>query len=103
MSKHSPIGADGDHVDCFLGPHPKSPKAYIIDQVDPDSKKFDEHKIMLGFFSQQQAVNTYTKAFSDGKGKARIGAITEVSIPTLKAWLKHCDTKKAFSPTLFES
>src|ERR1700748_955107 len=27
-------GADGDHVDCFLGPHLNSKKIYVLDQMD---------------------------------------------------------------------
>src|SRR5262249_30042795 len=65
-------GADGDHVDCYIGPHLKSPRVYVIDQVDANSKDFDEHKCMLGFGSKQQALGTYKRGFSDGKGAARI-------------------------------
>lgn len=81
-------GADGDAVDVYLGPHLKSNKVFIIDQVDEKSKRFDEHKVMIGFGTKFQALDTYRKAFSDGKGKDRIGAVHETDIAGLRAWLK---------------
>jgi Inorganic Pyrophosphatase len=87
-------GADGDHVDAYLGPHTRSAKAFVIDQIDADSKHFDEHKVGLGFGSKAQFLAVYKKAFSDGKGGQRIGAIHEMTIPEFKDWLKRGDTTR---------
>lgn len=91
---HSPKGADGDHVDVYLGPHIKSPKVFIIDQIKDDTKAFDEHKCFIGFPSKSAVIATYHKAFSDGKGPDRFGHITEMSIDQFKQWLESGDTKK---------
>ena len=93
-------GRDGDHVDVYLGPHTLSKRVWVIDQLDHETKKFDEHKVMLGFGAKQQAINTYKKAFSDDKGDDRIGHVTEMSINELKAWLASGKTKQpmAYSP-----
>lgn len=80
-------GADGDHVDVYLGPHRASPKVFIIDQHDAVDKSFDEHKVMLGFGSKAQAERIYRQGFSDGKGAERLGAIHEMTIPQFKEWL----------------
>jgi len=88
-------GADGDHVDVFVGPHLGSTKVYAIDQQNTHDRSFDEHKIMLGFGSKPQARQAYIQAFSDGKGAARIGHIEEMTIDAFKAWLKTGDTRKA--------
>ena len=85
-------GKDKDHLDVYLGPHTKAPHVYIIDQVEATDKKFDEHKIFLGFGSKNQAVLTYKKAFSDGKGAARIGAVHSMTLSQFKSWLEHGDT-----------
>lgn len=90
-------GADGDHVDCFVGPHRKSDKVYVINQVDHGTKKFDEHKVMLGFASEKQARAYYEKSYSDGKGKARIGSLRTMNIHQLKEWLRNGDTVKALA------
>lgn len=85
-------GADGDHVDCYIGPHHKSPLVYVVDQRDPDSQGFDEHKVLLGFASPKQARATYEAAFSDGSGKRRMGHLTEITVSQFKDWLRDGDT-----------
>jgi hypothetical protein len=88
-------GADGDHVDVFVGPHLKSPHVFAIDQHRLHDRGFDEHKIMLGFATKEQARKAYIAAFSDGKGAARIGHIEHMGIDAFKAWLRDGDTRKA--------
>lgn len=86
-------GADGDPVDVFVGPHPKSPLVYIVDQLDRRTGKFDEHKTFIGFSSPKQVRNTYFAAFSDGKGKQRLGHLEEMTVTQFKHWLKKGNTK----------
>jgi rubrerythrin len=90
-------GADSEHVDCYVGPHEESDKVFIIDQVDPESEQFDEHKAMIGFDTQDEAQKAYLDAFSDGRGHDRIGSITEMPVDEFKQWLKDGDTKKPFA------
>lgn len=90
-------GADGDHVDVYVGPHLKSPKVFVVDQVDAENDDFDEHKVMLGFASYPQARNTYVRGFSDGKGEKRIGAMTEMTVDQFRRWLKDGNTAKAMT------
>ena len=54
-------GADGDPVDVFLSDDAEneSHPVFIVDQVDPTSKKFDEHKVMLGFRDEADARQGY--------------------------------------------
>lgn len=87
-------GADGDHVDCYVGPHHKSPLVYIVDQKDADTGRFDEHKCLIGFASAKQAKNAYLAGFSDGRGNDRIGHITELTVAQFRDWLKNHDTRK---------
>src|SRR5712675_2337109 len=42
------MGVDGDHVDCFIGPNENAKQVYIIHRQDPDTKKYDEDKCLLG-------------------------------------------------------
>lgn len=87
-------GADGDHVDCYLGPAPKSKSVTVIDQKDADTGKFDEHKAMLCFSGKKQAIEIYKRGFSDGRGADRIHAAHEMDINQFKDWLKNEDTTK---------
>lgn len=88
-------GADGDHVDAYLGPHLKSPKVFVVNQHDAEKGRFDEHKVMLGFGSMAQARNCYLRGFSDGKGARRLGGLKELTVDEFKHWLKNGDTTKA--------
>jgi len=58
-------GNDGDEMDVFIGNVPENDTVYIVNQKTADGY-FDEHKIMLGFLSQQQAVDTYQHCFERG-------------------------------------
>ena len=91
-------GADGDKVDAYIGQHPKSTKVFVVDQVDADSKKFDEHKSFISFANERQVRATYAKAFSDGRGKDRLGHLTEMSIAQFRKWLEHGDTTEQMKP-----
>jgi len=79
-------GNDGDHVDAFIGPNPEGTKVFVIDQVNPKTGEFDEHKVMLGFGSKEAAEAGYKAAYpADWKG---MGAITETGTERLKTWLR---------------
>lgn len=73
-------GTDGDHVDVLVGPNPDSPHAFSIEQKNPETGKFDEHKTFVGFDSPEAARAAYVGSFSDGKGEARIRALHQYSV-----------------------
>jgi hypothetical protein len=50
---------DGDAIDVYVGPDHESEKVFIISQNDPDSGKFDEYKVMLGFDAPKEAKRAY--------------------------------------------
>lgn len=57
-------GADGDEMDVFVGMFPDAPSAYIINQYhDAEKSRFDEHKVMLSFYDQKQAVQAYKDSY----------------------------------------
>jgi DNA-binding ferritin-like protein len=81
-------GADGDHVDCIIGPDPESERAWVVSQNKPDTDTFDEHKVMLGFKTENDARNAYDDMYEAGFASRVFGSIVERSIDELKAWLK---------------
>jgi phage-related protein (TIGR01555 family) len=85
-----------EQMDCFVGDDLTSDRVWIIDQINPGTAHFDEHKVMLGFSSRDDALQTYHAAFGDGSGPARVGTVREMSIGTLKRWLE--DWKYANAP-----
>ena len=79
-------GADGDHLDTFIGPNPESQKVFVVYQVDPKTGKFDEHKVMLGFNSIQEARAGYLENYE--KGWKGLGTIIPMSMDSFKAWME---------------
>ncbi|CAJ1839450.1 LPD38 domain-containing protein [Aeromonas veronii] len=86
------LGADGDHVDVFIGEQPDSETVYVVDQVDPKTGKFDEHKVMMGFADEQAAQAGYLANYENGwKG---LGSIKAMPVEEFKRWVKGGDTTK---------
>ncbi|WP_323948798.1 LPD38 domain-containing protein [Aeromonas caviae] len=86
------LGADGDHVDVFIGDKPDSETVYVVDQVDPKTGKFDEHKVMMGFADEQAARAGYLGNYEEGwQG---LGAIKAMPVEDFKRWVKEGDTTK---------
>ena len=69
-------GADGDHVDFYMGPDPTSEMIWVIDQRDMETGEFDEHKVMIGFKDAKAAKEAYFAGFSDGNGPLRLMSMT---------------------------
>ena len=88
-----PKSKDGEHVDVFIGPDTESDHVYIVNQVDPKTKKFDEHKVMLGFSTKVDAVKGYKSNYNDNADK-RIGTVVCMSVEQFKDWLAGGDTQK---------
>ncbi len=84
-------GVDSDDVDCFLGPNPLSENVFVIDQLKDDGS-FDEHKVMFGFDSSEEAREAYLSNYSeDWKG---LGDITKVDIEDFKKWVTKPEVRK---------
>lgn len=88
---HGTTGADGDEVDCFIGPNLKSPHVYVINQTKQDGT-FDEHKCMVGFDSPVQAKKGYMDSYS--KGWTGFGSMQKMTMDDFKAWVNSKDTSK---------
>lgn len=86
---------DGDHIDVFLGPDMNSDMVYVVDQVNTDGS-FDEHKVMIGFSSLEDARSAYLSNYEDGwQG---LGNITGVALDGFKKWIDSSTRKtKPFS------
>lgn len=104
----SAIGHDGEAVDCFvrLDPNPRS-SVHVVSQVDPETGEFDEHKVMLGFDSRDEACDMYCRQVDDPR---RMGSVKTMSRKRFQAWLsagarswsasegKTCDKSRGWYP-----
>jgi hypothetical protein len=89
------VGADHEQIDTFVGQNPASRKVFVVDQNDPNTGKFDEHKVMLGYDSMADADAAYHRNYEPGwNGR---GAISEMPIGMFKEWLANGDTKSPFA------
>lgn len=89
-------GADGEQIDAYVGPGRRredAPNVYVINQQDPATGKFDEHKAMVGFADEEAAMKAYEEAFSDKSGPSRIQSVDVMSVDDFKEWLKRPQTK----------
>lgn len=77
-------GADGEEVDCYVGPTKSAPEVYVVHQRKADGRGYDEDKVMLGFRSQEHARTAYLKHYNSPKF---LGPISAVTIDRLKELL----------------
>lgn len=83
-------GADGDELDCYVGPFPESSAAYVVNQGF--SGAFDEHKVMLGFPDQRTAEAGYLSNFNAG-WPGLMGCVA-CSMDQLRWWMANGDMSK---------
>lgn len=92
-------GADGDHVDLFIGDKGDNGRFWIINQTTPDGKTFDEHKVVTGVDSADEAVALYKASFADGFGEKVFHSVTrEKGADELKARLGEFVKAKPIEP-----
>lgn len=96
MSDHygyikSSIGSDNEQIDTYIGRNPESEQVFIVDQIDQKTGGFDEHKVMMGFNSQEDAIQAYSSNFDKGW---KVGPVRAMNKDEFKSWLKDGDTKK---------
>ena len=89
------IGVDGDHIDMFINDSADldtfDGNVYVVDQVNPETGEFDEHKVMYGYPSEEAATEAYLANYSkDWKG---LGKVTSVPKATFDKWLESSDRK----------
>jgi len=89
-------GADGQPLDIVIGPNPKSQHVFVIDQHEP-GKGFDEHKVMSGFDTPQQAIVAYAGMYND-QGVGRIGHVTAMTPDQFREWMASGKTSEPFGP-----
>lgn len=85
---------DGDHLDMFINDKADldnwNGDVFVVDQVNPDGS-FDEHKVMYGYDSMDDAKKAYLANYSDGwQG---LGNITGVSKDEFDKWLDTSNRK----------
>ena len=79
-------GNDGDKIDCFINPDGSGSRVFVINQINPESGLFDEHKIMLGYSNIVAAERAYLENYQ--KGWTGLGSIVQSNTKKLREWLE---------------
>ena len=89
------IGVDGDHIDMFINDAADldsfDGNVYVVDQVNPETGEFDEHKVMYGYPDEAAATKAYLSNYS--KVWKGLGKVTSVPKATFDKWLESSDRK----------
>ena len=89
-------GADQEQVDVFV--KPGTPNDYegpvfVMNQEEPETQKFDEHKALLGFGDRDAAVEGYLENYADDWDGA--GSIaTFPNVEAFQDWLNRGDKRR---------
>jgi Inorganic Pyrophosphatase len=83
--------ADDEHVDCYVGDSRESEKVFVVHQNFPDTGKYDEDKVMLGFDDAKSAKQAYLQHYNSNKF---FGSMTEMTFERFKQSLKENHGKK---------
>lgn len=93
-------GADGDQLDIYVGESFESKDVWVIDQIDPETEMFDEHKVMLGHRTEREAISTYNAGYEDGSGPDRMGSVTHMAMEEFKKWTANGNTQDPLDPNI---
>jgi len=84
-------GADGGNLDVFVGAEAEdsSLPVFVVNQVNPTTGKFDEHKVLMGFETEAAAEAAYLAEYDEGwQG---LGDMQTMDSQSFKEWVKNGD------------
>lgn len=89
-------GVDGDHIDVFLHSDMdqwNGRKVFVVDQTNRDGS-FDEHKVMLGFNDNDEAMTAYLANYDKTWADTHPGLrISETNIEDFDKWVRSSHRK----------
>jgi len=86
-----------EQLDVFVGENLDSDLVFVIDQVNQNTGEFDEHKVMMGYRSQMDAVRAYKRNY---QRKWKVGPVTVMTREQFAGWLERGDQTQAVDRTL---
>jgi len=81
--QHGGNAVDGDKIDVFIGPKLNASRAFVVNQVKDGM--FDEHKVLLGFDTIEEAEAAYMANYQ--KGWKGLGSIVQTNTKKIRDWL----------------
>ena len=92
-------GKDKDYIDVFLGDKAADIDlpVFVFDQRLPGQVTLDEHKVMMGFETEVDAMAAYLGSYD--KGAVQTPEVTQMTIGQFKDWLETADKTKPAKTT----
>ncbi len=59
------LGADDDELDIYIGPQPQISTFFVFNCTDPETGLFDEHKIVFGYETDDEAMHALLKNYDE--------------------------------------
>lgn len=88
-------GVDGDHIDVFLSNDIdgwNGRRVFVVDQYN-ENGSFDEHKVMMGFNSQEEAQDAYFSNYDKDWADKRKIVVTSVNLEDFEKWIQSSHRK----------
>lgn len=89
-----PCSTDGETMDVYVGPHHGADYVYVVNQLRKDGS-LDEHKVMMGFHSQEEALRGYLQHYPADWAETRVSSVKPMSIMEFRKWLAGPGVMKA--------
>ena len=86
-----------EQLDVFVGENLDSDLVFVVDQVNQNTGEFDEHKVMMGYGSQMDAVRAYKRNY---QRKWKVGPVTVMTREQFAGWLERGDQTQPVDRTL---
>ena len=77
-----------ENLDVFIGDNLDSDTIFVVDQIDQSTGNFDEHKVMLGYTNQMDALRGYKRNYEKGW---KVGPVTAMTKREFRDWVKEGD------------
>ncbi len=85
-------GNDGDHLDCFIGRDLDTDNVFVVNQINPKTGLFDEHKVLFGYPTLEAAREGYLQNYQPGwRG---LGSISRFDVNEFRELLPDLDLTK---------
>lgn len=88
-------GVDGDHIDVFLSDDIdgwNGNNVFVVDQYNEDGT-FDEHKVMLGFNTIEEAESAYLDNYEKGWEKKHKIVVSPIHTENFEKWIESSHRK----------
>ena len=89
-----------EQLDVFVGENLDSDLVFVVDQINQNTGEFDEHKVMMGYTSQMDAVRAYKRNY---QRKWKVGPVTVMTREQFAGWLERGDQTRPVDRTLRET